>query len=239
MHKGLCKCLPGPHAVTDDRLKDIPGIPGSPTPANPRAHHRIFAETEKSLSSVISPDSAHANPIQQLEPMAHIQILLGLCNVILGLSIGRTSFLSDSIKLLVEWAMSVHLKPDAPDNTSHDDLHKQILLDLPTDPNATRRALDIASPLSVNDLPARRDADTLVETGEVRWPELLRPPYWNPPRIAAHEPMHDMQYGLVGVWSSWAWRGTSSEEDGTPYLGFQGVLSSATLHQLAQAGEDR
>lgn len=124
--------------------------------------------------------SAHAldNPIQQPESMSHIQILLGLiCNIILGLSIGRTSFLLDSIKLLVGWAMSVHLKPDAPDNTSHDDLQKQILLDLPTDPNATRRVLNIASP--VNNLPAWRDADTLVEANPLRCPELMRLPYWD------------------------------------------------------------
>ncbi|KAJ7755812.1 hypothetical protein B0H16DRAFT_1458357 [Mycena metata] len=68
-------------------------------------------------------DSAYAleNPIQHLDPMGQIMILLGLvCNVILGLSIGHTNFLFSSITLLIKLAMSVHMNPDAGDDSSYD-----------------------------------------------------------------------------------------------------------------------
>lgn len=65
--------------------------------------------------------------------MGQIMILLGLvCNVILGLSIGHTNFLFSSITLLIKLAMSVHMNPDAGDDSSYDGLQQQILLDLPT-----------------------------------------------------------------------------------------------------------
>lgn len=65
--------------------------------------------------------------------MAQIMILLGLiCNVILGLSIGHTNFLIESITLLVKLAMSIHITPDAAGHSSYDAVQEEILRQLPT-----------------------------------------------------------------------------------------------------------
>ncbi|KAJ7489727.1 hypothetical protein B0H11DRAFT_2229749 [Mycena galericulata] len=80
-------------------------------------------------------DSAYAleNPIQHLDPMAQIMILLGLvCNVILGLAIGDTNFIFGTVTLLIKLAMSVHINPDAEGSYSYDALQEQILKDLPS-----------------------------------------------------------------------------------------------------------
>ncbi|KAJ7435337.1 hypothetical protein B0H11DRAFT_2257294 [Mycena galericulata] len=80
-------------------------------------------------------DSAYAldNPIQHLDPMAQIMILLGLvCNVILGLAIGHTNFIFGTVTLMIKLAMSVHLQQDADGSNSYDALQEEILKDLPS-----------------------------------------------------------------------------------------------------------
>jgi hypothetical protein len=73
------------------------------------------------------------NPIQHLDVMAQIMILLGLvCNIILGLATGNTNFIYATVTLLIKLAMSVHTKPDADGNYSYDALQQEILKDLPS-----------------------------------------------------------------------------------------------------------
>ncbi|KAF7328142.1 Glycoside hydrolase family 92 protein [Mycena venus] len=59
-------------------------------------------------------DSAYAldNPIQHLDVMAQIMILLGLvCNVILGLAIGDTNFIFGTVTILIKLAMNPNYFP--------------------------------------------------------------------------------------------------------------------------------
>ncbi|KAJ7089605.1 hypothetical protein C8R44DRAFT_731323 [Mycena epipterygia] len=80
-------------------------------------------------------DSAYAleNPIQHLDLMAQIMILLGLvCNVILGIAIGDTNFIFGTVTILIKLAMSVHAKPNTDGSYSYDALQEEILKDLPT-----------------------------------------------------------------------------------------------------------
>jgi hypothetical protein len=79
--------------------------------------------------------SAYAleNPIQHLDVMAQVMILLGLvCNVILGLAIGDTNFIFGTVKLLIKLAMSVHIKKNTDGTSSYDAMQEHILKDLPS-----------------------------------------------------------------------------------------------------------
>ncbi|KAJ7018001.1 hypothetical protein C8F04DRAFT_1278458 [Mycena alexandri] len=78
-------------------------------------------------------------PIQHLDPMAQITILLGiLCNVILGLSIGHTNFLFDSIMLLIKLAMEKILQ-DPPTTQRLNLVPENLYVSILTGPNGPHK----------------------------------------------------------------------------------------------------
>ncbi|KAJ7017879.1 hypothetical protein C8F04DRAFT_1278657 [Mycena alexandri] len=125
-----CPCRPFPHRVTDWAEHKVEQQRHTNAAQQLESELAQFTATLPNNERPLYYDSGYAldNPIQHLDPMAQITILLGiLCNVILGLSIGHTNFLFDSIMLLIKLAMS-----DAAGNSSSDGLQEKILQDPPT-----------------------------------------------------------------------------------------------------------